>query len=326
MAAEIISTPEPLRMCPWPGATAPKVYIPYYFLNDCDQYADLASDYAIAAEAIQLPLGDARPASLGFTEDYEDWDWAFVGSYFDKSNVLWLLGLNSPTFLRHNFDIDYRTYDISMFRLFEPEIRSFYDKLINLDPYLIEQKTATDLGSYWCRDDDAPNVAHLGHFESRRMLDDQAMTTNPSLPGPSTDCRDPAVIYPVLLNNMPFSAMFYAHALFSSDFDSELNMGKSLKIYVKGSYDDFPDWDQLAADQICSVTDSLTGLEYRAVRQPAGIPDLGCRLIDKAITAQDDYLGSSGNPFYKDRWRAWFERLEYSRDLARVYGDEVILR
>lgn len=325
MAAEVMSTPEPVRMCPWPGLTGDKVYIPYYFLNDCDQFADLSSDYAIAAEAIQLPLGDARPASLGWTADYEDYDFEFVGSYFDKSNVMWLLGLNSPTYLRYNYDIDYRTYSISLFRLFEPEIRTFYDKLINLDPYLIESDTAKDLGSYWCRDAEAPDVAHLGHFESRRMLDDQG-TTQVSLPGPSTECEDPATIYPALLNNMPFSAMYWAHAVFSSDFDSELNMGKSLKIYVKGSYDDYPDWDLLDADQICTVTDLLTGLEFRAVRQPEGIPDLGCRLIEKSFDAQSDYLGNPTNPFYKERSRAWFERLEFARDLARVYGDAVILR
>jgi hypothetical protein len=95
---------------------------------------------------------------------------------------------------------------------------------------------------------------------------------------------------------------------------------KSLKIFVLGSDDDFPEWSLLPADQICSVIDDLTGLEYRAIRQPAGIPDLGCRLIEKAIDAQDAWLGSNGNPYNKDRWRSWMERLEYARDLTRFYN------
>lgn len=320
MASEVISTPEPNRMCPWPGSGAngvPQIYIPYYFLNDCDQYASLNSEYSIAAQAIQLPLGDARPSTLGFTEDYEDWDWAFVGSYFDKSNVLWLLGYNRPRFFRFNYDLDMRNYDISLFRLFEPELRTLYNNLVNLDGYFITQDTAIDLGSYWCRSDTDPTVAHLGHFEPRRLID--PTSANPSLPGPSAGCTNAAVIYPTLLRNMPFSAMFYGHALFSSDFDTELDMGKSMKVYVSGADDDYPSWDQLAADQICSCVDAQTGLDYRSIHQPEGVPDIGCRLVERACEAQNDYLGSNGDPGYKDRWRAWMERLEYARDLTRMF-------
>lgn len=324
MAAEIMSTPEPLRMCPWPGTAEgdTKVYIPYYYLDGCDQFADLSSDYAITAEAIQLPLGDARPASLGFTEDLEDWDWAYVGSYFDKSNVMWLLGMNRPTFLRYSYELDWRTYDIGLYRIFEPELRNFFDKMVNLDPYLIEQSTAFDFGSYWCRDDDAPNVAHLGHFEPRKMVDPDS--ANPSLPGPSTQCRNPAVIMPVLLSNMPFNAMYYMHALYSSDWDSELDLGKAMKVYVHGAYDDFPDWDTLDPAQICTVTDIQTGLEYRSIHQPTGTPDIGCRLIARAEEAQDAYEQAPTNTNNKDRWRSWFERLEFARDLARIYDQQGI--
>src|SRR5262249_39390990 len=138
--------------------------------------------------------------------------------------------------------------------------------------------------------------------------------------GPSAGCTNAAVIYPALLRNMPYSAMFWAHALFSSDFDQQLDMGKSMKVYAYGSYDDFPTWDLVDAAQICSCADSQTGVEYRSLHQPTGIPDIGCRLIDKACKAQADYDGSSGNPYDKDRWRAWMERLEYARDLTRMFG------
>jgi hypothetical protein len=134
--------------------------------------------------------------------------------------------------------------------------------------------------------------------------------------------------------------MFFAHALFSSPFDSELDMGKSMKVFVKGSYDDYPSWDLVPADQICSVTNQLTGLEYRSIRQntdpncadtvpnkPAScIPDIGCRLISKTDEAQNQFLGSNGDPGYKDRMNAWFERLEFARDLTRTFDDRVILR
>jgi hypothetical protein len=124
MAAEIMSTPEPIRMCPWVGTADPVVYLPWYFHNACDEYADLNSEYAIRAEAIQVPLGDARPSTLGLSEDLEDWQWTFVGSYFDKSNVMFFLGYTQPTLFRFNYDLDQRNYFISLYRLFELELNS----------------------------------------------------------------------------------------------------------------------------------------------------------------------------------------------------------
>ncbi len=327
MAAEIISTPEPIRMCPWTATTNPVVYLPWYFHNACDEYADLNSDYAIRAQAIQVPLGDARPSTLGLTEDYEEYQWSFVGSYFDKSDVLFLLGYTQPTLFRFNYDLDERNYYISLYRLFEGELRQFYDSLINLDGFFIRSETAEKLGSYWCRDETAPTVAHLGHFEPRKMIDPEAADQT-SLPGPSAQCLNAAVVYPELLSNMPYEAMFVAHALFSSDFDGQLNMGKSMKVFVVGADDDFTDWSQLpncevaAADAqcYCQMTDSLTGLQYRSVTQPAGVPSIGCRLIERADEAQSNYQTSGGNPYYKDNWRQWIERLEFARDLYRLYN------
>jgi hypothetical protein len=324
MAAEIMSTPEPIRMCPWPG-TQPPVYIPHYFLNDCDEYADLNSAYAIRAEAIQVPLGDARPSTLGLTEDYEEWQWEFVGSYFDKSNVMYLLGWTQPTLFRFNYDLDVRNYFISLYRIFEPELRQFYGNLINLDGYFLRSETAETLGSYWCRDPNAPDVAHLGAFEPRKLIDPAAMNQT-SLPGPSAECLNPAVVYPELLTNMPFEAMYIAHAMFSSDFDGQLDMGKSLKVYVVGADDDFVDWSTLRSCEVsgagetcyCGLTDSLTGLQYRSISQPDGVPNLGCRMIERALEAQDNYEIDQG-PYAKDNWRQWIEKLEYARDLYRLY-------
>jgi len=320
-ASEVMSTPEPNRMCPWPGTDNPQVFIPWYFLNDCDQYAPINSPYAQSAEAIQLPLGQARPSTLGFTDDFVDYNLEFIGSYFDKFNMMWLLGMTrSNLFLRFDWESigndRHERYNYSVFRLFEEEIRNFYNSLINLDPYLISRDTATELGSYWCRDPENPTVASMGHFEPRRMVDPESGDANP---GPPQDCESAGVIYPSLLRNMPFSAMVNAHVYFSSPFDTALDMGKSLKVYVVGSDDEFPDWQALPTDEVCSCVDSLTGLDYRAVRQPEGIPDLGCRLVDRACQAQVDYHNDESSDYYRDRWRSWMERLEYARDLARIF-------
>jgi hypothetical protein len=159
------------------------------------------------------------------------------------------------------------------------------------------------------------------------MIDPEALDQT-SLPGPSAQCLNPAVIYPELLTNMPFEAMYIAHALFSSDFDGQLNMGKSMKVFVVGADDDFTDWSQLPncdaapanAQCYCQFTDDLTGLQYRSVTQPEGIPSIGCRMIARADEAQSQFQGSGGNPYSKDNWRQWVERLEFARDLYRIYN------
>jgi len=322
-AAEVVSTPEPDRFCPWPGVTDPQVFIPWYYISDsCDPYAEVDSAYALDNEAIHLPLGPARPSTLGFTDDYVDYSWAFVGSYFDKYNVMWLLGLvRSNLFMRFDFEggrLGYHDrYNYSVYRILEPEIRDFYEKILVLDSYLIQSDTARNLGSYWCRDQDNPQAAYMGYYEPRKMVDP---ISGQEATAP-TSCQDAAFIYPRLLSNAPFSAMFFAHAYFSSPFDTALDMGKSLKVYVVGSDDDFPDWENLPPDEICSCVDSLTGLDYRSIRQPEelGIPSLGCRLVERTCEAQVAYFNDESSDYYRDRWRSWFERLENARDLARIF-------
>lgn len=324
MAAEIVATPEPIRMCPWPNSN-PTVYLNAAFLNDCDEYAPLNGEYAIAAEAIQPALGDARPTTIGLTEDYEDYSWWFVGSYFDKVNVMFMLGYTRPTLFRFNYDLDERFYQISLYRIFEQELDDFYGKMFNLDGFFLRQQTALDLGSFWCRSDVDPTVASLGYFEPRRMID---VATGERLPGASAECTNPAFIYPDLLANMPYNAMFIAHALYSSDFDAQRDMGKQMKIYVVGADDDFISWSSLgncetaAAGEscYCAIIDDLTGLEYRGLNiAGADRQSPACQIVERALDAQDNYESSNGNPNYKDNWRQWIERLEYARDLYRLY-------
>lgn len=329
MAAEILSTPEPIRSCPWPGLT-PNTYIPYYFFSsgECDERTPLNSEKARAEQQIQVPLGAARPAGIGFTDDSLDYDISFMGSYFDKDRVLWLLGLTRPRVFRFNYDLDVRNYQVSLFRLFEPEIRSLMDRMINLDSFVVSSATARDLGSFWCLNPENPGMASEGHFEPRPMIDPETGKTWPE--APMGECESPGVVYPALLRNMPFTAMFWSHILFSSDFDTELDVGKSMKVYVVGADDEIAPWRDLPASEICAVVDIGTGLEYRAVRQPDAcdevdpapgcIPDIGCRLIEGARDAQTQYQQDPVQVSNKERSRAWFERLEYARDLARVYN------
>ena len=321
-ATEVMSSPEPGRMCQW--TTGPSVYLGAGFLNNCDETAALDSQFAASAGMIEVPLGDARPDSLQFTEDYEDFSWAYVGSFFDKDAVLFLLGLTRPRLLRFNYDLDQRNLYISHYRLFEPELKAFYDRIFDFDNFFIRQETATELGSFWCRSSAAPDLPYLGRFEPRRLMDLQTLDM---FPGPSEDCLQPGFLYPAILANIPFNAMFYAHALFSSDLDAQVDMGKDLKIYVRGADDDFVDWSTLPScdtaaegtDCFCAMVDDLTGVEYRGIRRASETQSMPCRMIETTQAAQDDYNASNNDLARKDYWRGRVERLEYARDLYRTY-------
>ena len=109
LAAEVIAIPEPVRLCA--GWTNPTTYLPnYYFQSGCD--ANVSLDYAepgtLSVNDIQVPLGPARPSTIRFSQDYEEYQIDMIGSYFDKANILWLLGMNRPTLLRFNYDLDLR--------------------------------------------------------------------------------------------------------------------------------------------------------------------------------------------------------------------------
>jgi hypothetical protein len=317
MAAEVMATPEPIRACPWRG-TNPPIFIPYFFFdgNYCDQYTALNSQKAITENQIQPALGPARPASLAFTDDFVEYSISVMGSYFDKDAVVRLLGLSWPRIFRFTYDLDTRNYQMSLYRLFEPEITTFINRLATFDPYIVTLDTATELGSYWCRDPDNMDQAYRGYLLPRTMLDVDSGTSWPTQP--PANCERAGFMYPSLLRNIPFSAMFWSHAIFSSDFDSQLDLGKLLKVYVKGADDDFPFWETLPAAQVCSVQDPITGIEYRAVRNPRS--DIACKLVERASDALVNWQQDESNDFARERMRQWFERLEFARDLMRIYN------
>jgi hypothetical protein len=148
------------------------------------------------------------------------------------------------------------------------------------------------------------------------MVDVDSGTSWPT--APPANCEGAGLMYPTLLRNIPFSAMFWSHAIFSSDLDAQLDLGKLMKVYVKGADDDFPFWESLPAAQVCSVQDPITGIEYRAVRNSRS--DIACKLVERAADARVNWEQDEANDFQRERMRQWFERLEFARDLMRIYN------
>ena len=326
LAAEIVSTPDYRVFVP-DARTGSTLYLDCGFSGSCD--TDPNSQTGISLGLMRPNLGEARPPGIAFSDEEEFYYVRSMGSYFDKQEVMFRLGRHRSRLLRFNYDLDRRNYFLGLYRLFEPELDDFYRRLFRLDSFFITASTALDLGSFWCQDAQSPGVAALGYFEPRKVIDVQ---TSETFPGPSANCLSPVPIYPTFFANSPYSAMFFAHSMFSSDFDAQADMGKNLKIWVPGSNDDFAAWANLPscaaaapdASCYCPVTNPVTGIEYRGLN--LGGPEqssAACDLVAATDAAVRGFEAVPGDAARFDNMTQWFERLEYSRDLFRVYDRRV---
>lgn len=319
--SEVVSMPEPGRMCKYLGSDAADNW--YWDFSYCDSGVAIDSAAADQAGLFEIPIGEGRPVAIDFTADYDDYAVAFIGSYYDKSNALFWAGRARPTLLRFNYMLDVRDYHVGLYTLFGPEIRGLYRMVVNQNSdgddgnYDRLGDSARVLGSYWCPPANTALAVGLGHLEPRRLID---TTTGASLPGAS--CANPLPVYPRILNNLSWSAIVYAHALLSDNLDRSYDMSKNLKIYALGGEDAYPDWATLPqctdanTDLMCycEYSDMITGIQYRGVRMAGETSSLGCEMIAQTQRAFADY-DVDRDPSYKDAWRAWVERLADARDL-----------
>ncbi len=342
IATEVMALPSPDRFCP---LTFQGQAVPTYFSSftatfnglPCDRYQDINSPDAQAANAIDVELGDGRPLGIGLSEDLEERQISYIGSFFDKRLTALFLAATSPRLFRFNYDLDLRNAFLSSYRIFEPEMREFYRNLFVLDGFL-SPRVAENLASYWCRDPSAPDRADLGYMEPKRMFD-LASTEFASFPAASDNCLEPAQVYPTFTLLLPELAVLAAHAIMSSDFDTRLDFGKDLKVFVTGAYDDPTSWDSLPncevadanEDCVCSYWDGfelpgqdpqpISGIEYKALnRRFLGQESIACEMIEQAKQNRSRYENSPFDTNF-DFWRLWVERLDWARELYKVYQD-----
>ncbi|MEM9113121.1 MAG: zinc-dependent metalloprotease [Myxococcota bacterium] len=332
IATEVIALPDEGRYCPLAGFTAGQkpVYLDS-LQNGCDPELDINDPQIQDLEAFDLPVGpDARPLGLAFTNELEERDIRFVGSVFDKRITAIFLGASNPRLFRFNYQVDRRNFMLSPYRLFEPEMRTFYNNLVQLDGF-ITTNAAETLSSHWCRDPSAPERADFGYLEARRMFDMEAASLD-SFPEASPSCLNPAYIYPSNTLNLSDWAIIAGHLVLSSDIDARLDMGQELKIWAVGAYDEpsylttdnFPRCldSNDAEDCLCEYVDDLTGVIYRGLNRVAdGRGSIACDIIDQTQARYERYLGLSGSPGAFDTWRFAVEKLEFNRELYRIFQD-----
>jgi hypothetical protein len=343
IATEVMAIPQPDRYCPleFQGNSMPTYFQSFIASANgrpCDRNLPINSPVLQESEAVDLNLGNARPLGIGLSRDLEERQISYIGSFLDKRIVGLFLGATRPRLFRFNYQLDLRNIFLSPYRLFEPEMREFYRNLFVLDGFL-SPRVAETLSSFWCRDPAAPDRADLGYLEPRRMFDLGA-TEFASFPMASDSCLEPAQVYPAFTLLLPELSMLAAHAILSSDYDTRLDFGQDLKVYVTGAYDDPEAWASIPncddpgsenQDCVCSYVDEtlgggaqpqpVTGIEYKALNRTfAGQESIACELIEQAKDARIRYENNGTDSSF-DQWRLWVERLEYARELYRVFQD-----
>jgi hypothetical protein len=226
--------------------------------RDVEFMADPQPGYA----AGNVPLGEGRPFFVGFTDDYVDFYIRYVGHYWTKQYAIINLALNQAFFPRVDVDADWRTYDVSWYRMFPREVSKLYRALVTQD----------DIS--------------LGGF-----LDANGNYVRPDLiPTPDTvDTTGMTRVLPQIAINHNYYAYLLANIFLDSPTDDTVDLTKSMQIAVDGATDDVrayddaeardaancPEFDPTnpehlfdppACKTVLSFTHPTTGITYRGLK------------------------------------------------------------
>ncbi len=302
--AELIATPEPATYyacTPQLPATGPTMYYPAGFIIydpiiDVDHGEGPNGEECLMTAPTSLGLGDSQPLFLGFTEDYVDWTFSFMGNYWDKESAIFLLTQPSVRYVRVNGAEDFRNYSVSLFRVYRPEVLGLLEGLIRYDYKQISSRITDDGG--------IATLSPIAIVDPSAPLTDVGYIpgTGPSAPPGSES------VLPSVARNLQREAMLFGLARLSSPLDQELDFGKYSRVWVRGAVDDlFSDaqWAAFAAGDKAECQPESSAVTYRALRTSEGIDagthDIGWQLVTdcanrktQLTTAQNDLATAIG--------------------------------
>lgn len=231
----------------------PSFNIAYNPLENVDTGKGPDGELCDMNRGLGLSLGDSQPLFLGFTdEDFTTWTFSFLGTYWDKQAALRELADPTARFFRVNGVEDARTFSVSLYRLYQPEILEVLTNLIRYDRKKLASRLDEVMGP-------AVMPFHL---------------VNPNLPlgnGVAIPTDVPA-IYPGLARNLQRVGVVLGTALLTSPLDSSLDFAKYTRVTLRGSYDDFgteSDFQALLlAGDAAECTLPESGLTYRGRKGP----------------------------------------------------------
>jgi hypothetical protein len=208
----------------------------------------------------QLGLGDANPLFLGFTEDFVDWTFTFMGTYWDKQSMLFLLTSPYVRYIKVNGAEDFRNFSVSLYRVYRPELLNLFEGMIRYDFSRFSSTIVDNSGTAQLTPivvaDPAQPLTETGYFPPG----------SPSVPAGQN-------VIPTVARNLQRDALLFALARLTSPLDEEVDFDNYARVWVRGAVDELFNDIQFAAFGAngieCQPESSQT--TFRAVRAAAEV-------------------------------------------------------
>jgi hypothetical protein len=276
--AELIATPEPATYYSCTDGVNtmyyPTGFIIYDPIIDVDHGRGPNGETCAMTSPSALGLGDSQPLFLGFTEDYVDWTFSFLGTYWDKENAIFLLTQPSVRYVRVNGAEDFRNYSVSLFRVYRPEVLGLLEGLIRYDYGQIASRITDNGGT--------ATLSPLNVVDPNAPLSDVGYLPGGG-PGSPPGSQN---VLPSVARNLQRESLLFGLARLSSPLDQELDFGKYSRVWVRGAVDDLfsdADWAAFAAGDKAECQPESSNVTYRALRAAdgvgAGLHDIGWQLV-----------------------------------------------
>ncbi len=234
---------------------------PHCLDNDTNQYVPFAyaSDELQAnCQQVDVPLGTGRGHILEYNDDFLP-TIEYIGSYYDKANVLSYLMDTSTSFFRITDEGDSRAFSIGYYRVFRDEL---IDLLKNIMFSWLGEETGEAYSSYVMADGVVPKA----------LVAAEAFDQSPERMAGMPQVQAP------LGYNIVFRSLLFASVYNTSTYDSELDFDEYLAITEKGSGDDrtYPDgWE------VATYVNPLSFTVYEAGQTRDG-KSISFELLNKA--------------------------------------------
>jgi len=314
MMTEVFAMPEPGRYyrCENPDNRDEKFWYPSWYISyssldqdDPDNPIGYGTDgeecLMLSSNSRVIGLGDTEPLFLDFTPDFTEWEFQYVGTYWDKSDALIELLDPQAFFYRENLNEDERMLSISPYRLYQGEIARLLQSVIMADKKNLASFAAVD------PEDDT--------FRAFSLVSTDETLDRFEQPGDVLDGLEGYPVIPPLPSNMQRFGLLYGLAFLSSPMDEELDFAKYSRVVLKGSMDDVAAFGDDAANDGLDIAECRlpeSGKVYRARQTRDGI-DIGYDLINQCQAYVDTLESLTIEGLTEDR---------DARDAAEVACDD----
>ena len=199
----------------------PDVFLPAYYFS---------ANYQNACRKVDVGLGDGREQFFNFSEDHL-FKIDYIGSYFEKSNVLSALFMDQTRFFRVTDQSDVRRFTVGYYRAFREEVlKMVRDLLLGT---LVNGSINNDSIDFLTDSIHARVVDAEGNLKAQPLIDPDRFDTLERASAMRT-----AQLYTPVPFNLATRAVQLAMIFNTTSYDQELDLVEYLTVNELGSGDD----------------------------------------------------------------------------------------